>query len=175
MDAMEQLTTQVIPTLIEKMKQQKTSIEQQSQYINEYAEAFRKIHAVMKTYKERIEKLEEEVAALKAQPAPEVKVKRASRKKKEAAPAAPKGERFGETVVANITGDDILAANYALAATKGDVNEACMLMPDIDRTRMDIISRMNSEQVREIVAASPITITNIDAKYVTGRWDELSE
>ena len=106
------------------------------------------------------------------QPAPEVKVRKRRTKKSEV--KEEKGEWVIHPQVEHITGDDILAANYALAATKGSPSEAVLLMPDIDDTTMELIARMNSRQIREIVEAHPTTITNIDAKYATGRWDEIA-
>lgn len=202
MDVLEQLTGQVIPTLIAKMQGYKAAIEDNRQRIEDLesaladsgarvlalentvalqqqkmqdmaaaqedmGKALGKMYEAMKTYKERIEKLEA------AQPAPEVKVRR-SRKKKTEETAAPKGERYSSALIADITGDDILSANYALAATKGDIDEACVLMPDVDRHKMELIAGMCSAQMRDIVKEFPVTVTNIDFKYGTGRWDEVN-
>lgn len=188
MDAFEQLTTQVIPALIAKIKEQKESIvalnarvafvEGQMQQVGDLLQkanlsAEYDIDRSLRDILAYVRGLETRITTLEVTPAPAPK-KRAPRKKKEESAPATKGERFGGTVVANITGDDILSANYALSATKGDVDEACMLMPDIDKTRMETIARMCSEQVREIVAASPTTVTNIDSKYASARWDEIA-
>lgn len=197
MDALEQLTNVVLPKLVEKIREQKESlalanaaIAQDKETLNGHAnlldrheealsnlcvtvddqvEAIRKIYEALKQYKTRIETLEER---LNAQPAPEVKVRR-SRKKKTEDTAAPKGERYSSALIADITGDDIISANYALAATKGDIDEACVLMPDVDRHKMELIAGMCSAQMRDIVKEFPITVTNIDFKYGAGRWDEV--
>lgn len=176
MDALEQLTNVILPTLVEKMKQQKAdlaltnaAVAQDKETLNDHAAAIEKLYEALKNYKERIETLE---AKLNAQPAPEVKVRK--RRTKKAEVKEEKGEWVIHPHVENITGDDILAANYALAATKGSPSEAVLLMPDIDGKTMELIARMNSKQIREIVAAHPTTITNIDAKYATGRWDEIA-
>lgn len=197
MDALEQLTNVVLPKLVEKIREQKESlalanaaIAQDKETLNDHAklidgheealgklwqsvddqaEAIRKIYDALKQYKARIETLEER---LNAQPAPEVKVRR-SRKKKTEEAAAPKGERYSSALIADITGDDIISANYALAATKGDIDEACVLMPDVDRHKMELIAGMCSAQMRDIVKEFPITVTNIDFKYGAGRWDEV--
>ena len=197
MDAIEQLTTVVLPTLVEKMKAQKQAItdietwqtataetlvnlenmvnmheetlKTTLRYVEDHIEAIRKLYDALKQYKTRIEALEEK---LNAQPAPEVKVRKRRTKKSEV--KEEKGEWVIHPQVEHITGDDILAANYALAATKGSPSEAVLLMPDIDDTTMELIARMNSRQIREIVEAHPTTITNIDAKYATGRWDEIA-
>ena len=176
MDALEQLTNVVLPTLVEKMKQQKAdlaltnaAVAQGKETLNDHAAAIEKLYEALKNYKERIETLE---AKLNAQPAPEVKVRKRRTKKSEV--KEEKGEWVIHPHVEHITGDDILAANYALAATKGSTSEAVLLMPDIDDTTMELVARMNSKQIREIVAAHPTTITNIDAKYATGRWDEIA-
>lgn len=197
MDALEQLTNVVLPKLVDKMKEQKealalanAAIAQDKAVLNEHAkliaghedtlmtvtkilddhsEAIHKMYEALKSYKERITALEEK---LNAQPAPEVKVRKRRTKKSEA--KEEKGEWVIHPNVEHITGDDILAANYALCATKGSPSEAVLLMPDIDDTTMELVSRMNSRQIREIVEAHPTTITNIDAKYATGRWDEIA-
>ena len=197
MDALEQLTNVVLPKLVEKIREQKESlalanaaIAQDKETLNGHAnlldrheetlsnlcttvddqvEAIRKIYEALKQYKARIEALEEK---LNAQPAPEVKVRR-SRKKKTDEAAAPKGERYSSALIADITGDDILSANYALAATKGNIDEACVLMPDVDRHKMELIAGMCSAQMRDIVKEFPVTVTNIDFKYGAGRWDEV--
>lgn len=197
MDALEQLTNVVLPKLVEKIREQKESlalanaaIAQDKETLNGHAnlldrheetlsnlcttvddqvEAIRKIYEALKQYKARIEALEEK---LNAQPAPEVKVRR-SRKKKTDEAAAPKGERYSSALIADITGDDILSANYALAATKGNIDEACVLMPDVDRRKMELIAGMCSAQMRDIVKEFPVTVTNIDFKYGAGRWDEV--
>ena len=183
MDALEQLTTVVLPALVEKMKEQKACIadhdatiqamaegvKAHESAITDHAAAIEKLYEALKSYKARIEELE---AKLNAQPAPEVKVRKRRTKKAEA--KEEKGEWVIHPQVEHITGDDILAANYALAATKGSVSEAGLLMPDIDDKTMELVARMNSRQIREIVEAHPTTITNIDAKYATGRWDEIA-
>ena len=190
MDALEQLTNVVLPKLVEKIREQKESLAlanaalaQDKEILNgheealsnlcatidDQAEAIRKIYEALKQYKARIETLEEK---LNAQPAPEVKVRKRRTKKSEV--KEEKGEWVIHPHVEHITGDDILAANYALAATKGNTSEAVLLMPDIDDTTMELVARMNSKQIREIVEAHPTTITNIDAKYATGRWDEIA-
>ena len=163
MDALEQLTNVVLPTLVEKMKQQKAdlaltnaAVAQGKETLNDHAAAIEKLYEALKNYKE----------------APEVKVRKRRTKKSEV--KEEKGEWVIHPHVEHITGDDILAANYALAATKGSTSEAVLLMPDIDDTTMELVARMNSKQIREIVAAHPTTITNIDAKYATGRWDEIA-
>lgn len=196
MDALEQLTNVVLPKLVEKIREQKESLalanaaiaqdketlNDHAKYINmheevlkstlqmvdDHAEAIRKIYDALKQYKARIETLEER---LNAQPAPEVKVRKRRTKKSEV--KEEKGEWVIHPHVEHITGDDILAANYALAATKGNTSEAVLLMPDIDDMTMELVARMNSKQIREIVEAHPTTITNIDAKYAKGRWDEV--
>lgn len=196
MDALEQLTNVVLPKLVEKIREQKESLalanaaiaqdketlNDHAKYINmheevlkstlqmvdDHAEAIRKIYDVLKQYKARIETLEER---LNAQPAPEVKVRKRRTKKSEV--KEEKGEWVIHPLVEKLTGDDILAANYALAATKGNTSEAVLLMPDIDDMTMELVARMNSKQIREIVEAHPTTITNIDAKYAKGRWDEV--
>lgn len=196
MDALEQLTTVVLPKLVDKIREQKESLAlasaalaQDKEILNGHAnlldrheealsnlcvtvddqvEAIRKIYEALKQYKARIETLEER---LNAQPAPEVKVRKRRTKKSEA--KEEKGEWVIHPLVEKLTGDDILAANYALAATKGNASEAVLLMPDIDDTTMELVARMNSKQIREIVEAHPTTITNIDAKYAKGRWDEV--
>lgn len=196
MDALEQLTNVVLPKLVEKIREQKESLalanaaiaqdketlNDHAKYINmheevlkstlqmvdDHAEAIRKIYDALKQYKARIETLEER---LNAQPAPEVKVRKRRTKKSEV--KEEKGEWVIHPLVEKLTGDDILAANYALAATKGNTSEAVLLMPDIDDMTMELVARMNSKQIREIVEAHPTTITNIDAKYAKGRWDEV--
>ena len=182
MDALEQLTNVVLPKLVEKIREQKETLNDHAKLIDgheealgklwhsvdDQAEAIRKIYDAMKQYKARIETLEER---LNAQPAPEVKVRKRRTKKSEV--KEEKGEWVIHPHVEHITGDDILAANYALAATKGNTSEAVLLMPDIDDTTMELVARMNSKQIREIVEAHPTTITNIDAKYAKGRWDEV--
>lgn len=196
MDALEQLTNVVLPKLVEKIREQKESLalanaaiaqdketlndhakyidmheevlKNTLQMVDDHADAIRKIYEALKQYKARIEELE---AKLNAQPAPEVKVRKRRTKKSEA--KEEKGKWVIHPHVEHITGDDILAANYALAATKGNTSEAVLLMPDIDDMTMELVARMNSKQIREIVEAHPTTITNIDAKYATGRWDEV--
>lgn len=196
MDALEQLTNVVLPKLVEKIKEQKESLalanaaiaqdketlndhakyidmheevlKNTLQMVDDHADAIRKIYEALKQYKARIEELE---AKLNAQPAPEVKVRKRRTKKSDV--KEEKGEWVIHPHVEHITGDDILAANYALAATKGNTSEAVLLMPDIDDTTMELVARMNSKQIREIVEAHPTTITNIDAKYAKGRWDEV--
>lgn len=180
MDALEQLTNVVLPKLVDKMKEQKealalanAAIAQDKGILNDHADAIKKLYDALMKYKERIDALESELATLKAtQPAPEVKVRKRRTKKSEV--KEEKGEWVIHPQVEHITGDDILAANYALCATKGSPSEAVLLMPDIDDTTMELVSRMNSKQIREIVAAHPTTITNIDAKYAIGRWDEIA-
>ena len=196
MDALEQLTNVVLPKLVEKIKEQKESLalanaaiaqdketlndhakyidmheevlKNTLQMVDDHADAIRKIYEALKQYKARIEELE---AKLNAQPAPEVKVRKRRTKKSDV--KEEKGEWVIHPHVEHITGDDILAANYALAATKGNTSEAVLLMPDIDDMTMELVARMNSKQIREIVEAHPTTITNIDAKYAKGRWDEV--
>lgn len=204
MDALEQLTGQVIPTLIAKMQGYKARIDEQEQRIvdletglgeagtrlldlenvvtlqkqqmkdmsaaqEDAGKALGKMYEAMKQYKLRLDILE---ARLEEKPAPDVKVRR-SRKKKTEEAAAPKGERYSSALIADITGDDIISANYALAATKGDIDEACVLMPDVDRHKMELIAGMCSAQMRDIVKEFPVTVTNIDFKYGAGRWDEV--
>ena len=100
MDALEQLTTVVLPKLVDKIREQKESLALANaaiaqdkeilndhakrigsheetlkttlQYVEDHIEAIRKLYDALKQYKTRIEALEEK---LNAQPAPEVKVR----------------------------------------------------------------------------------------------------
>ena len=200
MDALEQLTTVIIPNIIGKIKEQKATLadvavkasdaeaavsghadrllkleetaELMQQKVSELVfaqeelgKATRKMYEAMMLYKERIEKLEA------AKPAPEVKVRRTRKKK---AANEPKGETFSAAELDGLTGDDIMSANYALAATKGDVDEACTLMPDVERHKIELVSRMTSEQIRSVTEATGTTILNIDSKLANARWDEVA-
>lgn len=179
MDAIEQLTTVVMPTIITKLKVQKQEIAGHEEtlktlckIIDDQSDAIRKIYEAMKQYKMRIDILEARLEEKPAPaPAPEVKVRKRRTKKSEV--KEEKGEWVIHPLVEKLTGDDVLSANYALAATKGNPSEAVLLMPDIDDMTMELVSRMNSKQIREIVEAHPTTVTNIDAKYAKGRWDEV--
>ena len=179
MDAFEQLTTQVIPALVSKIKEQKESIIALEARLT-VAENLLSMSNLSAEYD--IDKslrdilgyacdLDKRIVALEAQPAPAPK-KRVSRKKKEEA-VAPVDDGTPGVVAADLTGDDILCANYALCATKGDIDEALPLIPDMTREAFAKVDAMSTKDIVATVAAKPVTMTNIDAKFATANWREI--
>ena len=179
MDAFEQLTTQVIPALVSKIKEQKESIIALEARLS-VAENLLSMSNLSAEYD--IDKslrdilgyardLDRRIVALEAQPAPAPK-KRVSRKKKEEA-VVPVDDGTPGVVADDLTGDDILCANYALSATKGDIDEALPLIPDMTREAFAKVDAMSTKDIVATVAAKPVTMTNIDAKFATANWREI--
>lgn len=179
MDAFEQLTTQVIPALVNKIKEQKDSIivlearvaaAENRLHMSNLSDAY-DIDKSLRDILGYARDLDRRLAILEAQPAPAPK-KRAPRKKKEEV-AAPVDDGTPGVVAADLTGDDILCANYALCATKGDIDEALPLIPDMTREAFAKVDAMPTKDIVATVAAKPVTLTNIDAKFASANWREI--
>ena len=179
MDAFEQLTTQVIPALVNKIKEQKESIialearlavVENRLRMSNLSDAY-DIDKSLRDILGYARDLDKRLTTLEAQPVPTPK-KRASRKKKEEV-AAPVDDCTPGVVADDLPGDDILCANYALCATKGDIDEALPLIPDMTREAFAKVDAMSTKDIVATVAAKPVTMTNIDAKSAMANWREI--
>lgn len=73
-----------------------------------------------------------------------------------------------------LTCENVLFANYALKATKGNVSEACGLMPDISEEKMAYIEQMPTEEIDMLYNPDELPPdTNIPREYAQTNWREV--
>lgn len=186
----------VIPKLIERVKQLKEDVAHLQDTLNAQtaeAQAFaQSMGDVLRQHKERMDKFHEEIRIFaQASPADQLSIgqmmeflnslnARIDEMASTMAAAAPvpavkKRSRKKKPEFVEVTGDDILCANYALCSTRGNIPEARILMPEIDAVKFEYIASLDTAGVQEIVAASPVTLDNIPMKYAEACWKEVSK
>lgn len=166
-DPIEQLTTVVLPKLILKMKELK---EQNMKLREDFEQMSKDFADVMADHHQYIRNIERSLNERLEQAKP----KRTRKKKAEAetpveAPAEP-----AAPVQPRVTGTDILYANYALCACKGNVAEARMCDPSIDAETYEYIAGLSSEMVRDVCTIyPPESDGTVDMKYASANWKEI--
>lgn len=180
-DPLGQLTNVIMPKLIEKLKantQDIADIKRQLAENNDAVQDVRNDITILAGAKpadegsvrqllDMVQTVREEFAALKEQvanaPAPETKVRKPRKKKAQAPLVRPD----------DLTCEDVLYANYALRATKGNVCEACAIMPDISEAKMAYIEQMSTEEIDELYNPDNIHTESIPLIYAQTNWREV--
>lgn len=74
----------------------------------------------------------------------------------------------------DLTPVDVLRANYALCATKGDVKQACSIMPNVSPEKMEYIEQMSSADIDDLYNPDLLgDEPGIDIKYAQTNWREV--
>lgn len=178
-DALDQVVTQILPKIITRVKELKedtaraTAVAEKAKTVAEAGVDTEKVEALvrsmvaefMEEMNERMSLLETKVAELAESAAPKkvVRRRRKSAATTEDKPAHP----------VPVTGNDILHANYALAASRGNIAEACMCEPSVSREAFEYIASLTAEQILDIVAGSPVDDETIPYKYVQSNWADV--
>lgn len=168
-DPIEQLTTVVLPKLILKMKELK---EQNMKLREDFEQMSKDFADVMADHHQYIRNIERSLNERLEQ----AKSKR-TRKKKADAPAETPVEDTPAApapVKPRVTGTDILYANYALCACKGNVAEARMCDPSIDAETYEYIAGLSTAMVHDICDIyPPESDGTVDMKYASANWKEI--
>lgn len=196
-DALDQVVNQILPVIVRRVKEIKSDVALANQRNDEImslladvrddltgrvelaqatAEAgvnVEHVESVLRSLTEdfmaemadRLVQMENRVAELVDAQAAKKPVKR--RRKDAATTCAPK------PTPVPVTGNDILHANYALCAAKGNIGEARMCEPSVSRDAFEYIASLTAEQILDIVAASPVDDETIPYKYVQSNWADV--
>lgn len=180
-DALDQVVNHILPKIITRVKELKDdalaarALAESAKGIAEAGvdtvrveELIRSMTAeFMEEMNDRMTLLETKVAEL-AESAPKKVVRR---RRKNAATTEDTQARPVHAVP--VTGNDILHANYALAASRGNITEACMCEPSVSREAFEYIAGLTAEQILDIVAGSPVDDETIPYKYVQSNWADV--
>lgn len=196
-DAIDQVVNQILPVIVNRVKELKGSVAQAHQRNDELmnlladvrddltgrvelaqatAEAGVNVEHVettlraltedfMQEMNERLVQMENRIAELAEAQAPKKTIRR--RRKNVETMDAPK------PAPVPVTGNDILHANYALCAAKGNIGEARMCEPSVSREAFEYIANLTAAEILDIVGSSPVDDETIPYKYVQSNWADV--
>lgn len=197
-DAIDQVVNQILPVIVNRVKELKGSVAQAHQRNDELmnlladvrddlsgrvelaqatAEAGVNVEHVetilraltedfMEEMNDRLVQMENKIAELVEAQAPKKTVRR---RRKNAATT----EEVAKPTPVPVTGNDILHANYALCAAKGNIGEARMCEPSVSREAFEYIASLTAEEILDIVGKSPVDDETIPYKYVQSNWADV--